>query len=862
MINLTRIAVVNLICIVAMTQMGCEFDGFSEPGINQTGGTSRQEIDFNFGWKFTKNPVTDGESMLLDDSQWRNIRLPHDWSIESAYTQENTSGATGYLPGGEGWYRKRFLTPVLADGQPAKTQVLFDGIYNHSEVWINGHSLGKRPSGYAPFYHDITPHLKTDGHDNVMAVYVDRTRYIDTRWYSGSGIYRNVKLIVTGQVHIPIWSTTIATAEVAHDQAKLVVESKVQNDAAQAYNLNMMTSILDDSGRTVTSNEVELRVEANKTKRFEQSLLLPNPQLWNVDSPKLYVAKIEIYKGEQLLDSTRTRFGVRTLKNDPNLGFFLNDRNLKIKGVNLHHDAGLVGSAVPKGVWERRLNQLKQAGVNAIRTGHHTASKEFLDLCDEMGFLVQEESFDEWDNPKDKRKNFSQKGEVEYITEGYSTDFAQWAERDLKAMLMRDKNHPSIFQWNIGNEIEWTYPKYFASTGYWKNNKIVSSMWEPPPITPQQSKILFESIETTGPKLADTAAKLAKWVREVDSTRAVIANLVTPSVSHYTGYADVLDVVGYSYRQGLYEYGHHHYPDKMIMGTENVPQWHEWKAVIDKPYIPGIFIWTGADYLGEANERWPVKGAPTGLLDFAGNTKPVYHMMKTLWSDQPHIYITTKELSDSIYRLDGDKVVEKKPGQWKKATWGWRDVNEHWNYSADELVVVEVYTNLEKVELFQNGESLGVQSLTENDDHVLKWAVPYQAGVLVAKSAVPETSLSYSVHTALETVAVSLTVDKQTLFADNYDVAHVTAQLVDSNGVAVKDENRTFTFTIDEKLRALGVDNGSAKNIQTHQSNIITSHKGRALLIVQSKALSGMANIKVSSDNLESDTIELFLTNQ
>jgi hypothetical protein len=428
-------------------------------------------------------------------------------------------------------------------------------------------------------------------------------------------------------------------------------------------------------------------------------------------------------------------------------------------------------------------------------------------------------------------------------------------------MLLRDKNHPSIFQWNIGNEIEWTYPKYFRSTGYWdiENNKLAASPWEEPPITPEQSKRIFSKIKPKGPELADTAAKLAKWVREIDTTRAITANMVTPSVSHHSGFADVLDVVGYSYRQSEYEYGHRHYPDKMILGTENVAQWHEWNAILDKPYIPGIFIWTGADYLGEANGRWPTKGASTGLLDFAGFVKPVYHMMKSIWDDRPHLFITTKEMDKSIYRLDGDKVVEEKPGMWKRAAWGWRDVNEHWNYQVDELVMVEVYTNLEKVELFQNGQSLGVQTLQDNEDRVLKWAVPYEGGVLSAKSVIDGTEISQSIYAALAPVAVSLTVDKNTLVADKYDVVHLTAQLVDKNGIVVEDQNRTLRFAIDEKLRSLGVDNGSPKNTQAHQSNVITTDKGRALLIVQSKDLVGTARVKVTSDGLTSGDVQLDL---
>jgi beta-galactosidase/beta-glucuronidase len=850
----------SLLFASAVIQIGCSNPDPAQPTVNNAEGQTRQETDFNFGWKFIQQTTTNGQSLTFDDSQWREVRLPHDWSIESAYTQEQTAGATGYLPGGEGWYRKHFATPLLGNSQQTKTQILFDGIYNHSEVWINGHSLGKRPSGYAPFYYDLTPHLTNDGSDNVLAVYVDRTRYVDSRWYTGSGIYRNVKLITTGQVHLPIWGTTVTTPTVTPEHATVVVEARVKNDSTKSQRLNVTASIVDAEGQRIVFKKVDIEIDADSSGLTTQELILPDPLLWDIDSPNLYFAHIEVRDSEKLLDSERTRFGVRTLKNDPNEGFFLNGRNLKIQGVNLHHDAGLVGAAVPKGVWQRRLQALKQAGVNAIRTAHNPASEEFLELCDEMGFLVQEETFDEWDNPKDKRKNFSQKGKIEYIEEGYSKDFAEWAEQDLKAMLLRDKNHPSIFQWSIGNEIEWSYPKYAASTGYWdKNGKMVASIFAEPPITPQQSKEIFSSIDPLGPELADTAAKLAKWTRDIDTTRPVIANMVLPSVSHYSGYVDALDIAGYSYRQPLYDYGHRLYPDKLIMGTENFAQWHEWKAIIDRPYIPGIFIWTGIDYMGEADGRWPYKGAGIGMLDFAGFTRPRYHMMKSLWDDSPHIYVATKEMAKSAYRLDGEDVVEKKPGRWRMASWRWPDVNDHWNYQPGELVSVEVYTNLESVELFQNGVSLGVKSLTDNEDHIIKWAVPYQPGTLQAKSAVEGIEFSQSILTASEAVTVDLTVDKTTLSADGYDVAHVVVQLVDKNGVTVNTQDQTFTFIVDEKLRLLGVDNGASNNVQPHKSNVITSHKGRALLIVQSKDLSGLATVAVTADGLKEEEIQLEL---
>ena len=820
------------------------------------------ERDFNFEWKFTHLPLGTDQSLTLDDRQWRDIRLPHDWSIEAPYSQENTAGATGYLPGGEGWYRKQFTTPVLASGRPAKTQVLFDGVYNHSEVWINGHSLGKRPFGYAPFYHDLTPHLKTDGSQNLLTVYVDRARYVDSRWYPGSGIYRNVKLITSDQVHLPIWGTTIKTPEVTTEQASVVVEVTVQNDSTQAQMLDIGVTIENASGDIVAAPSVIVDVPAKQAGSIAETLVVAEPRLWDIDSPNLYVAKLELRRGGTLLDSTDERFGIRDFKNDPDEGFSLNGRNLKIKGVNLHHEAGLVGAAVPKGVWQRRLEILKEAGVNAIRTAHNPASNEFLELCDEMGFLVQEEAFDEWDNAKDKRRNFYKRGEVDYIEQGYNLDFAEWAERDLKAMLMRDKNHPSIFQWSIGNEIEWSDPKYPAATGYWdENRKPVASTRREPPISPEQSKTLFASLAPVSNELAETAAKLAAWTREIDTTRPITANLVTPSVSHHSGYVDALDIAGYSYRQGVYDYGHRHYPDKMIMGTENWIQWHEWKAILDRHFIPGIFVWTGIDYLGEADGRWPNKGASAGMLDFAAYPKAGYHMLKTLWDERTHIHISTQALEATDYKLDGEQVIEKNLDHWKRGTWGWRNyVNEHWNYDEGQMVVVEVYTNLEKVELLQDGKSLGVQSLADHADHILRWAVPFKPGVLEAKSAVSGVVLTQTLHTAGEPAAIVLSIDNAQIQADSYDVAHVTAQIVDNNGVAVKHQNSEVRFVVDEKLRRLGVDNGSSKNIQPHQSDVITSHKGRALLIVQSKDLIGLASVKVTADGMQSSELQLELT--
>ncbi|MGJ8694221.1 MAG: glycoside hydrolase family 2 TIM barrel-domain containing protein [Thalassotalea sp.] len=533
--------------------------------------------------------------------------------------------------------------------------------------------------------------------------------------------------------------------------------------------------------------------------------------------------------------------------------------------MNIHHDGGLVGAAVPKGVWQRRLSRLKQAGVNAIRTAHNPPSEEFLTLCDEMGLLVQNEAFDEWDNPKDKRKNFNQAGEVDYITQSYNHYFTEWAERDIKAMIMRDRNHPSIIQWSIGNEIEWTYPRYTNAAGYWNkdNAEKHSYYWDLPPHNIARMQATFAASPIKGPELSKSAEKLSRWVKELDTTRPVTANLVTPTVSHFSGYSDVLDIIGYSYRQVLYNYGHKNYPEKMILGSENWVQWHEWQKVIERDFIPGMFVWTGINYLGESNGKWPKKGSNSGMLDFAGFTKPSYHMMKTVWHKSPHLYISsqTAELSNYSVAADQHTIIEKQPGSWQQEKWGWREVNEHWNYQAGELVIVEVYSNIESIELFLNERSLGIKNLTDNPERILKWAVPFQAGTLTARAANLSTAnnnaklVEAKITTATAPVAIQLSSDKTSLSADGYQVAHIVAQLIDKKGNPVQHIEQDIHFNLSGKIKLLGVDNGAADNIQQHQNNHIVTHQGKALMIVQSKLTADTVIISANAGKLSSNEI-------
>ncbi|MBN8430964.1 VCBS repeat-containing protein [Microbulbifer salipaludis] len=790
--------------------------------------TYPRSVDFNFGWKFRLEDDKAFRNPAYDDSQWRNLRLPHDWSIEHDFDPA-LNGATGYLPGGIGWYRKTFASPDYADGKV--TYLNFDGIYNHSEIWLNGAKVGGRINGYTPFTLDITEHLAAPGEDNVLAVRVDRSRYIDSRWYTGSGIYRNVKLVTVDPLHIPMSGVFIQTPVISAEEAQVTVQVDVVNTAG-AQRFVVDTEVVDAAGKRVAQASTKKSLSAKSDANVQLQLSVANPALWSPQAPNLYTAVTRIRHGDRIVDQVETRFGIRSLRFDADKGFFLNGVNTSIKGVNLHHDAGAVGVAVPKDVWRRRLETLKAAGTNAIRTAHNPASEEFLDLCDEMGFLVQAEIFDEWDNPKDKRLNQWER-HSDYISRGYADYFQQEAESDLRLAVKRDRNHPSIIMWSIGNEIEWTYPRYKDATGYFDMNASGNYFYNPPFITEQEIKDRFHGSEEGEYVLAKTARKLSDWVKALDTSRPVTANLILPSVSHISGYTDALDIVGYSYRRVIYDYGHQRYPEKMIMGTENVVQWHEWKAVEERPFIPGTFLWTGTDYLGEANGAWPRKAVRSGMLDLAGFETPAYDLYRTLWNSEPYVAITSQTEDKSLYRRDTDgRVVEKTPGAWARRVWGWQDVNRHWNYGEGEQIIVEVLSNCPQVELSLNGESLGIRTLAESPDRQLKWALPFAGGRLTAQG-VNGCDASASVETSGAPTAIALSFDRDALPVDNYSVAHVTAQLVDKMGRPVRHQDMIIAFDLAGGLELLGTDNGRTSRMTGYKNAQLRTSEGKALLIVR-----------------------------
>ncbi|WP_237706930.1 glycoside hydrolase family 2 TIM barrel-domain containing protein [Ochrovirga pacifica] len=616
--------------------------------------------NFNLNWNFylSEKEIDFSE---ISKEQFQKVNVPHDWVISGAFDESlgKDAWATGYIRSqGYGYYTKEFNQEIKED---ELVYVLFDGVYNNATIYINGHQLGFHPYGYSPFYFEISEYLNTDGETNVLAVKIDHSRYADSRWYTGAGIYREVSLRTANKMHVPVWGTFVTTPKVSKQEAEVAIQITLSNAFAQDQEVEVQTSFVDEDGIKIAETVNKTLVTKKAQKNIQQQVVIANPNLWEIENPSLYTAIIKVKSKGKIVDTYNTRFGIRSIEFDADKGFFLNGENMKIKGVCLHHDVGLVGAAVPKGVWRRRLQVLKDGGCNAIRSSHNPASKVLLELCDEMGILMQDEFFDEWDNPKDKRYNRWEEKSTDYITRGYGEHFQEWAHKDLKNVMLSHRNHPSIFQWSIGNEIEWTYPRNAKTTGFFDNMTWQGNyFWSEPPHSVEKIKHLMKTLPRGKYDIGETAQKLSKWTKALDTTRPVIANCILPSSSHESGYADALDIVGYSYRRVIYDYGHKNYPGKVIMGTENVAQYHEWKAIMERPFISGTFLWTGADYMGEIRQAWPTRVQPSGMINTASFPKGSYYMMKSLWTEEPMIHMATQTLEKSLYKKENGNLIEKR----------------------------------------------------------------------------------------------------------------------------------------------------------------------------------------------------------
>lgn len=734
-------------------------------------------MNFNPEWKFHLGDSVGADYMGYDDGAWRNVDLPHDWSVEHIFDKSNASG-TGYLPGGTAWYRKHFLLPD--DIIEKRVRITFGGIYKHSRVWINSNYLGGWAYGYSTFTFDISEFVRPG--ENVISVRVEHDEVADSRWFTGSGIYRDVTLEISDVCCFEKNGVFVSTSEIINNNALLNIEYKTINCDGAVF------IIEDKNGTTVAKGEANgdfgsLQIE------------VPDADLWSPNNPALYSLICRSVKDGNFSDEITIPFGIRTAVFDADKGFFLNGINMTLKGVCVHHDAGALGAAVPAAVWEHRLRKFKAAGCNALRTAHNPPSSDLLDLCDRIGLLVMDEAFDEWEGAKNKWWQ----GHNVYPPKrfGYAEDFPMWHKADLEAMVLRDRNHPSIILWSIGNEIDYPNDPYVTPLF----DEVLGNNDANKPAQERR----YDDKKPDARRLTKVAKELVDIVHAVDSTRPVLSALSFPELSTKTGFFDVLDVAGYNYRERFYEQDHKLFPDKVIFGSENSHSPDAWYAVRDNEYICGQFLWTGIDFLGECR-GWPVRISQAGMLDLCGNEKPLYYQRKALWTDETFV-----------------KIAVSRGSKDKTSVW-----SDNFVYSANdsEIVSVSCYTNSDKAELFINEKSLGEKAVTDADGCRVTWEFPYEAGVLTARAGDAQDRLC----TPEKAGKINF------LKYDSDDCIQIEVELADENGNIASADDKVIYYQLIGDGKILGIENGKPDDLTCYAENYRSTYNGKAIVYIRKNA--------------------------
>ncbi len=761
--------------------------------------------DFGFDWKFIKADIPSAQLIETDDSGWEAVQVPHDWSIEGPKDANNPGGKDqGFFPGGIGWYRKHFQ--LTQDEKDKKIFIQFDGVYHNSEIWINGHSLGRRPYGYVSFQHDLTPYVHLDK-ENIIAVRVDNSDQTNCRWYTGSGIYRNVWLTVTDKLHAANWGISITTPEVSQDSAIVRIQTTVKNETDQSKTCQLITTIRNPKGKVVTTLTSSETILAQAEYLFDQQAKVSTPKLWSIETPNLYQAETQILDGRHVCDKAQTQFGIRSIRFDKDKGFLLNGQQVKMKGVCLHHDAGCLGAAVPVRALERRLEVLKSIGCNAIRTSHNPPAPELLDLCDRMGFVVIDEMYDKWDG-------------------AYGRWFSQWWRQDIGDMLKRDRNHPCVVLWSVGNELE----------------------------------------NQCSPEFMQTLKMLVDFVHEQEPTRGVTCALSPHFTSHQekaaviAEIAKLVDVVSCNYQEQWFEDYRQADPDIIIIASESYPFYrgkgeshkayhpvNPWLDAEKHDYVAGTFYWAGIDYLGEAVADWPFHGWNGSLIDTCGFARPVSNLHKSFWSDAPMVHIAVKDDG-----LDVPKPV--------KGHWGWPKMDSHWTLPCEPGKEVEVltFTNCHAVELLINGKSIGIKNLKDFPDKMITWKVPYQSGRIEARGIHEKrTVCSHHLQTAGEPARIRLIVDRKKIHADGRDLCNIEVQIIDKKGTIVPSATNEIQFAIEGPGKIIGVDNGDITSMEPFKADKRTAFHGKALVVVQSIKETGKITLIAQNPGLPTEKLTI-----
>ncbi len=776
------------------------------------------------GWKFIQPASVDDDILKITDfSKWQTVVLPHDWSVKGCYSPDKYS-ATGYLPGGMGWYAKEFVVPAEKKGE--KIYIYFEGIYNRSTVYLNGKLVGNRPNGYMSTLYDLTPYIRY-GENNVLKVTVDHTRENDSRWYTGSGIYRDVYLVYANPVHVDLWGIFFHADKVTSRKADVAVETTLRNFSSKQAKVKLVQTIYDvDGGKVVTESSKSVSLDAGDSLTQIQKMSIARPKLWSISSPQLYTLKTTVYVDGKKTEENSRKVGIRTLTFDPNNGFALNGTWMKLKGVCIHHDAGCLGSAVPVEVWRRRLQTLKEIGCNAIRMSHNPQAPVLYDLCDELGFVVMDEAFDEWEYPKRKWVSGWNVGTPGF--QGSADFFNEWCERDVRDMVLRDRNHASIIMWSIGNEVD--YPNDPYSHPVLDHGRINQPMYGG-----------YKKDAPNAERLGEISKRLATTVKKYDTTRPVTAALAGVIMSNETDYPFNLDICGYNYTENRYDEDHSKYPDRVIYGSENGQGLDAWKKVRDSKNIFAQFIWTGIDYLGEAG-RWPSRGLYTGLIDLGGFIKPRGYFRRALWSEKPVAYLGT-------YPAHGNHLSQ--------------DAWTGWNYDEGQNVRVVAYCNTPKSRLLLNGKVVGEEKSLDDNTFITSWDIPFAPGKLEVEGLDKDGKVvaSYSVSTSKRPHAITAEVVEGKIIDKNRGVAQIILQVVDEDGNPVYISDDEITCNIEGPMKLLGLESGNNSDMGNYNDNRQRAFHGHLIAYVQATGQDGTAKIKFSAPWLKGTTVELQLSN-
>ena len=751
----------------------------------------RLKENFDFDWNFSLSDNQKYADRTYNDESWERIHLPHDWSIKLSF-EKKMGGSAAHLPGGIGWYRKQFKLPRSYNGKVIS--ILFDAICHQSDVYINGHHLGFRPYGFCSIEYDLTPYLDYDG-ENVIAVRVNRSGVKDVaRWYTGSGIYRHAWLQVTNPVHVATYGTYVTTPSVSEDKAEIRIMTTLENELKKVQTVSISHLILDNQGKIVAKSGTEKTLfEAGQSIKITQNLTLNYPRLWTLEKPELYTLETTVKANGKVTDLYKTPFGIRTIAFDSEKGFLLNGKQVKLKGMCLHQDAGSLGTAVLDRSYERRLEIIKEYGCNAIRCSHNQPSPEFLDMCDRMGFVVIDEAFDKWKSGY------------------YEKYFDEWWQRDLENMILRDRNHPSIILWSIGNE--------------------VTEAWE------------------QGNEGIKRAEMLRDFVHKLEPSRPVT---LAAQNNHRGEFSAVADVVGYNYLEARLLTDRKNNPKQRFLVSEELPYYsgaegnirsytvnNPWNVVAAHDFIAGGFIWSGVDYLGEAS--WPSHGWPNGLFDICMFEKPRAAFHRAMWNPEPMVGIA---IIDQSLDIDHGRDL-----------WQWPKMVSHWSFPHRYfglIMEVRTTTNCEKVELFMNDKSMGVYNTVDYPNHTIIWNVPYTPGKLVAKGYNGNKIVATKqLITSYKTTDILLKQDRTEIKADGQDLSHVAVQLCDKDGNPVQVDDRKLTVSVEGDGTFRGLDTGDLRRETPFGSNELKTYFGQALIIVQSTRKAGQIKVNIQVEGIE-----------